>query len=191
MRGYSPEAQRKFEALRGGEEWAYRARHIDSFVRVEIIRTGSREPPRVLIRFLDEAFEGREEWVPPNRLNVPWADVDGFRAAEARWAAVEEASQATDAEDAAAGIVFDKLVKSDLAALIYNVEGVVRIHDVDALAVNRPDFGGDSIAWRIMESWQSTAAPVRSSGGIRPSSGSGPSGWSSRRSPSGVTGSVR
>jgi hypothetical protein len=60
-----------------------------------------------------------------------------------------------------------------------------------SVRVNRTDFGGDSIAWRKMESWQSTAAAVRSSGGIRPSSGSGPSGWSSRRSPSGVIGSAR
>lgn len=59
-------------------------------------------------------------------------------------------------------------------------------------AVNRPDFDGDSTAWRIMESWQNTAAPAaRSSGGIRPNSGSGPSGWSSRRPPSEVSASVR
>lgn len=136
MRGYSPEAQRKFAALRRGEEWAYRARQIDPLVRVEIIRTGSHEPPRVLIRFVDEEFEGREEWVPPNRLKVPWADADDFRATEARWAAVEEASQVTGTDDSAAGIVFDKLIKSELATLIYNADGVVRIHDVNALAAS-------------------------------------------------------
>jgi hypothetical protein len=136
MRGYSPEAQRKFEGLRAGEEWAYRARHIDPLVRVEIIRTGSREPPRVLIRFHDEAFEGREEWVPPGRLQVAWAEVDAFRATEARWAAVEQASRVTDTEVHAADIVFDKLIESELASLIYNVDGVVRIHEVDALAAS-------------------------------------------------------
>ncbi len=34
--------------------------------------------------------------------------------------------------------------------------------------MNRPDFDGDSNAWRIMESWQNRAA-ARSSAGIRPS----------------------
>jgi hypothetical protein len=34
--------------------------------------------------------------------------------------------------------------------------------------VNRPDFGGDSILWRKMESWQSAAAvPTPPNGGIR------------------------
>ncbi len=45
--------------------------------------------------------------------------------------------------------------------------------------MNRPDFGGDSIAWRKMESWQNTAAPAHSSGGIQRSSANGPCGWSS------------
>ncbi len=60
-----------------------------------------------------------------------------------------------------------------------------------SVRMNRPDFDGDSTAWRIMESWQSTAAAVRSSGGTRPSSGSGPSGWSSRPPASGVSASAR
>src|SRR5665811_254459 len=60
------------------------------------------------------------------------------------------------------------------------------------VAVNRPDFDGDSPAWRKMESWQNTAAPAaRSSGGTRPSSENGPSGWSSRPPASGVNGSAR
>jgi hypothetical protein len=34
--------------------------------------------------------------------------------------------------------------------------------------LNRPDFGGDSILWRKMESWQSAAAvPTPPNGGIR------------------------
>ena len=44
----------------------------------------------------------------------------------------------------------------------------------DTIALNRRDFGGDSIAWRIMESWQNTAAPaLRSSGVIGRDSGNG------------------
>jgi hypothetical protein len=34
--------------------------------------------------------------------------------------------------------------------------------------LNRPDFGGDSILWRKMESWQSAAAvPTPPNGGTR------------------------
>jgi hypothetical protein len=43
-------------------------------------------------------------------------------------------------------------------------------HDADGLLLdlNRPDFGGDSILWRKMESWQSAAAvPTPPNGGIR------------------------
>jgi len=39
----SPEAQRRFEALRAGEVWAYRARQVDPLVRVEVIRTGTNQ----------------------------------------------------------------------------------------------------------------------------------------------------
>ena len=40
---------------------------------------------------------------------------------------------------------------------------------MDVLTLNRTDFGGDSIPWRIMESWHKTAPPARSSGGIHQS----------------------
>jgi hypothetical protein len=46
--------------------------------------------------------------------------------------------------------------------------------------LNRPDFGGDSIAWRNMESWHTTTRPARSTGGIPRSSANGRSGWSRR-----------
>ncbi len=37
-------------------------------------------------------MEEREEWVPPARLKVAWADVDAFRAREAQWDAVLDLS---------------------------------------------------------------------------------------------------
>ena len=75
-----------------------------------------------------------------------------------------------------------------LDALYHKVREGGRV--VSMATLNRPDFDGDSTAWRKMESWQSTA-PARSSGDTRPSSGSGPSGWSSRRAASGVSASAR
>jgi hypothetical protein len=55
-----------------GERWAYRARQVDELVEVRVLRLGTQKPARVLVRFVDDAFEGREEWVPPARLKVPW-----------------------------------------------------------------------------------------------------------------------
>lgn len=53
-----------------GERWTYRARRIDDLVEVEVIKIGTQKPARVQVRFVDERFEGRQEWVPPARLNV-------------------------------------------------------------------------------------------------------------------------
>jgi len=59
-----------------GQSWAYRARRVDDFVEVVVLRMGTQKPARVLVRFVDDRFEGREEWVPPARLKVPWSEVD-------------------------------------------------------------------------------------------------------------------
>lgn len=74
--------------MKPGESWAYRQRGIDPLVEVKIVREGTQRPARVLIRFVDDAFEGKEEWVPPARLKVRWDEVDEFRAHEERWARV-------------------------------------------------------------------------------------------------------
>jgi hypothetical protein len=54
-----------------GELWAYRARQHDPLVQVAVVRLGARTPRRVLVRFVDEEFEGLQDWVPPARLKVP------------------------------------------------------------------------------------------------------------------------
>lgn len=71
-----------------GQRWAYRQRENAPLVEVQVVREGTQRHPRVLIRFVDDEFEGKEEWVPPARLKVPWDDVDEFRACEERWARV-------------------------------------------------------------------------------------------------------
>jgi hypothetical protein len=93
-----------------GESWGYRARRQDPLVCVEIIRVGTKRPARVLVRFLDEQFEGRQEWVPPARLKVPWEGVEEWVAAERRWLAVVDASMPAvgTLEHRAADRVFDR-----------------------------------------------------------------------------------
>jgi hypothetical protein len=47
-----------------GEVWAHRARQVGDVAAVEVLRIGNQQPPRVFIRFVDDVFEGRQEWVP-------------------------------------------------------------------------------------------------------------------------------
>lgn len=49
-----------------------------------MLRLGTQKPPRVLVCFVENRFEGGEEWVLPARLKVPWSGVDQLRAHEAR-----------------------------------------------------------------------------------------------------------
>jgi hypothetical protein len=118
------------------EAWAYRARQADPLVEVVVKKIGSRRPIRALVRFVDPSFEGLEDWVPPARLKVPWADVEAFEAKERRWAAILATFGDDDERDAdAAGIVFDRLIPEEVARVWdYHADGVVAIDDVAALA---------------------------------------------------------
>src|SRR5436305_4290521 len=93
-----------------GEIWAYRARQQDALARVEILKIGTKRPPRVQVRFLDEQFEGRQDWVPPARLKTRWEDAEQWLAAERRWQAVMDASvhARESVEHKAAEFVFDR-----------------------------------------------------------------------------------
>lgn len=117
-----------------GEVWAYRAKATMRPARVEVLRLGTSRPLRVKVRFLDEGFEGREEWVPPARLKVLWASVEEWEAREARWHAVREASLGCDsAESHAASVVLDTL-RPDGFHLGYNRDsGVLLATDLDAV----------------------------------------------------------
>lgn len=59
-----------------GEAWAYRARRQDPLVQVMVLKVGVKTPRRLLIRFVDDDFEGRQNWVPSARLKALWHDVD-------------------------------------------------------------------------------------------------------------------
>lgn len=154
-----------------GESWAYRARQSDPLVEVRVVRVGERRPVRVLVRFVGEEFEGREEWVPPARLKVAWSQADEFVAREARWAAVIAASPVRDtAEHYAASSVFDTLIDRELATLGYRDDsGVASIHDVEGLAqfldVEVAKLRGDPLAFvdggALVVPWTITERIVR------------------------------
>ena len=119
-----------------GEVWAYRARGQDPLVQVEVVRLGVKKPQRVLVRFVDDDFEGQQDWVPPARLKVPWNGVDEYAARERRWDEVlRPAADVSLTEQLAASSVFDLLIPEDMAELGWNAKrGTVLIHDVSGLA---------------------------------------------------------
>lgn len=72
--------------LEVGERWAYRARGVDPLVEVEVLKLGTNRPARVRVRFVDETFEGREDWVTGSAQSaVGWRGrVPGVRGALGR-----------------------------------------------------------------------------------------------------------
>ena len=75
-----------------------------------VVRFGVKTPQRVLVRFVDDEFEGRQDWVPPARLKVPWSGVDEYVARERRWDEVLRPSAGVSlTEELAASSVFDML----------------------------------------------------------------------------------
>lgn len=118
-----------------GQSWAYRARRIDDLVEVVVVRPGTQKPARVLVRFVDDRFEGREEWVPPTRLKVPWSEVDTLRTHEARWDAIYAAGPyEDDPKIDAAERVLELVFDDDNAVVGYREGGSIRIKDPARLA---------------------------------------------------------
>lgn len=71
------------------------------------MRLETQRPARVLPRFADVAFEGREDWVPPARLKVRWENIAESRAWEERWDRIHSVGLPLDdsREDAAAQVI--------------------------------------------------------------------------------------
>jgi len=119
-----------------GRRWAYRAGSQHELAEVEVLRLGVKKPARLLVRWIADEFEGRQDWVPPSRLKVPWDRVDDLRAWEARWAAVQEpAWEAPELVRDATDYVVELLIEPDIAAMGFNAQrGVIKIHQLDRLA---------------------------------------------------------
>lgn len=147
------------DQLARDQTWAYRARWNDPLVQVRVVRVGTRRPPRVLVRFIDDDFEGLEDWVPPARLKCRWNRVEEFRAREARWEDVTRESLPRDSPlESAAMQVFDELIDPALATTGYGAtSGVTSIHDVSALAAVLDE---DADAWRVPSSFVEDGALI-------------------------------
>lgn len=119
-----------------GEHYAYRARSVDPLVEVRVMKVGTQKPARVHVSWVDEAFEGKQEWVPPARLKVGWGSVETFLAEETKWAAVRELSPGSNSiEDSVAWEVFESFIDAEIAECGYNADsGVITIHDVRQLS---------------------------------------------------------
>jgi len=121
-----------------GEEWAYRARQQDEVTQVRIMRIGTNRPPRVLIRFMEDRFEGREEWVSPARLKTTWDKVDEWVADDQRWTAIRDASWRSreDPELRAAEMVLEvENLPLDCISTGYNRDnGILFINNVAELS---------------------------------------------------------
>jgi hypothetical protein len=121
--------------VEAGQAWAYRARRDEPLAQVRVVRVGVQRPARVLVRFADEAFEGRQEWVPPGRLKARWERADEFRAREARWDAIDAAGPPRDdPREGAAEAVIELLFAGEAAELGYLESGAIRVRDPAALA---------------------------------------------------------
>jgi hypothetical protein len=168
-----------------GEEWAYRERANSNPTPVRVTKVGTARPPRVKIHFLDDAFEGREEWVPPSRLKVLWADLDAWRAREDRWDAVAAASIGVDGtpELWAAETVFEVVAGEDVLSMGYREHaGVLCISDAskaaDLLGTDPSIFLSDALAfvdedgtivvpWNISLKLAKDAAPTHANAVLR------------------------
>lgn len=158
------------EPLTAGQRWAYRKGVCGTVACVEVVRIGTSRPPRVRVRFVEDEYEGKEDWVPPSRLKVRWEHVAAWKAREDRWAAVREVSAHVRGtpEEGAAGWVFDSLPDWDYARRKWNRDsGILIVTDIDGLVadlgielvtlVDDPsaftdDDGSLVLPWQAMES---------------------------------------
>lgn len=121
--------------LQLGQAWAYRARQTDDLVQVEVLKVGTQRPARVLVRFVGDDYEGRQEWVPPVRLKVLWEAVDTYRKREVEWDRIHALGPGVDDPgERAAEEVFEMLIDSAIARMEYREGGACRISDSERLA---------------------------------------------------------
>ena len=160
-----------------GESWAYRARAKDPLAEVQVVKIGSAKPARVLVRFVAEEFEGREEWVPPARLKVLWAGAEEFAARERRWEAVSEAHRIRgSAAEYATDTIFDLLISPDLAINSYQAPGVCHIKDAErlgqALGLDPAEFRTDPLSFdddgELIVPWPVTETIARRAAELNP-----------------------
>ncbi|MFF3403532.1 hypothetical protein ACFYW6_34185 [Streptomyces sp. NPDC002659] len=154
-----------------GERWAYRSSPYHGPVsEVEVLRMGTQRPARVKVRFAAEDAEGREEWVPPARLRVPWEQKDEWLEKQSRWSELTQDGPDDDAaEFVAVSTVFEECPLEGVVSMGWNYRerGVLYVEDVSALAemlqVPESFFVADPHAFRddegaVTAPWPTTLA---------------------------------
>ncbi|GLZ50335.1 hypothetical protein Acsp06_65200 [Actinomycetospora sp. NBRC 106375] len=120
-----------------GERWGYRSRAGEKLVEAEVVRLGAKRPARVRVRFVDLDHEGREEWVPPARLKVPWGQVEEFMARDRRWEAARALSPRVldrPTDGAASQVIDDTYVNETVRMAHRNADrGLLYVGDLDRL----------------------------------------------------------
>lgn len=118
-----------------GESWGYRARARDPLVEVRVLRLGTSKPPRVLVAFVDDVFEGKEEWVSPARLKVLWPEAEEFQASEVRWNRLASVGPAQDdPRGDVASEILDKYLDEEIATVNYRGGTALCLKDPKLLA---------------------------------------------------------
>jgi hypothetical protein len=132
-------------AFEVGDRCGYRAKKTESLVEVELLKIGQaqRNPQtlRVFIRWIDDEFEGHEQWVPALRLKVPWTDAAALMERERRWASLRCGMRGGPERSAASVVTMELPGLEDLlelqggedtgAAVIVDADGLARFLDVD------------------------------------------------------------
>lgn len=118
-----------------GESWAYRARIQDPLAEVRIEALGEKRPLRAKIRFLDDAEEGRVDWVPPSRLKCLWTECRNYLDLEVEWSKLTAPFVGhLVADDEASQWIFDGSIDRRVAHRpIGRKSGLVEISDWAAL----------------------------------------------------------
>jgi len=123
--------------MEAGEFWAHRARVNGPVAQVEVLRVGTKRPPRVKVRFTADEEEGREAWVPRSQLHVPWEQAGRWLARERRWKELSAVTPSGDVpERRAVDTVFEVCPWDELASVGYSRhdDGVLYVHEVTAFA---------------------------------------------------------
>jgi hypothetical protein len=121
-----------------GEHWAYRKRRGALLEPALVLKVGKERAKRVKVQYLDDAREGRIEWIPAGRLKCLWDTRSEFLGLET---ALDELGDTDidDALDAALDHVVSRYVDDKLATNDYRTR-TLWVQDEVALAEQLGDL---------------------------------------------------
>jgi hypothetical protein len=118
-----------------GSEWAYLVTPRSKPIHVRVLKVGTVNPRRHLVRFLGDEWEGHEERVIPSRLRYPWSEVEARTADAAALAALLAHGDPTIGEDLAADYIAETFLGSMARRQTRSGRlGLLDVLDADAIA---------------------------------------------------------